>query len=80
MSQDNEHEISQPCEKFADFASAVGKGCCKSDYTKSKAISGQAFSKEGWNVCVAYANCRHADDADRPDIFGLPGLNGECKD
>lgn len=72
--------MTQPCDTFADFASAVGSACCKSSYTVSKALSGQAFSDEGWNVCVAYANCNHAANADAPSIFGLPGLNGVCRD
>jgi hypothetical protein len=77
--QDNDHEVMMPCETAADFASHVGSVCCKSSYTVSKGLSGQAFSNEGWNVCVAYANCNHPADRDAPSIFIPPGPNGECR-
>ncbi|KAB5551059.1 hypothetical protein GE09DRAFT_1222872 [Coniochaeta sp. 2T2.1] len=76
---DNEGEVEIPNETIANFASHAG-GCCKSSFTRSKGLSGQAFSNEGWNVGVGYANCNHHADQDDPSIFIPPGLNGPCKD
>lgn len=78
--QDNDYQVTIQCAYVADFASYIGSQCCKSDFTKSKGISGQAFSALGWNVCVGYANCNHPADRDAPGIFIPPGLNGECRD
>ncbi|OIW34623.1 hypothetical protein CONLIGDRAFT_709932 [Coniochaeta ligniaria NRRL 30616] len=77
---DNDYQVTIQCAYVADFASYIGTQCCKSDFTKSKGISGQAFSALGWNVCVGYANCNHPADRDAPGIFIPPGLNGECRD
>ena len=65
-----------------EFAASVGRSCCTKDYTESKGISGQQFSDQGWNVIVAYGNCNHDQDRDRPG-FGPAddpwGPNGECQ-
>lgn len=78
--QDNDHDVSVPCKTVADYASYVGANCCGSDYTMSKGVSGQAFSPDGWNVNLAYANCNHASDADVPSEFVEPYVNGDCTD
>jgi hypothetical protein len=54
--------------------------CCHGGLHKG--ISGQQFVDElGYNIIVAYANCKHGVDNDRPGI-GPPsdpwGPNGVC--
>lgn len=63
----------------ADFAQRIYKECCRK---KGKGQSGQIFNDErGYNVVVAYGNCNHGWDSDRPGM-GPPedpwGPNGEC--
>ncbi|KAK3365590.1 hypothetical protein B0T24DRAFT_723295 [Lasiosphaeria ovina] len=53
--------------------------CCTAAHS---GISGQQFSDDGtWNVIIAYADCNHDWDADRPSM-GPPddiwGPNGAC--
>ena len=43
-----------------------------------RAVSGQLFSKDGYNIIAGYANCNKADDF-RPGDYALPGPNGWCK-
>ncbi|KAK3936356.1 hypothetical protein QBC46DRAFT_412178 [Diplogelasinospora grovesii] len=79
---DNDHDITLDCKKdVADFGGEAAK-CCTADWTKSKGISGQQFSDEGWNVIVAYANCNHDANSDRPAMGPSDdpwGPNGECQ-
>lgn len=63
---------------MAMWMSDVG-GCCPKNWEISKGISGQEFSDQGWNVVIAYANCNHAPDADRPGDFQKWGPNGQCE-
>jgi hypothetical protein len=76
LRQDNDHDIIISNDKVAIFAANVAWACC----TKggSKALSGMAFSAEGFNVDVGYANCNHEADHDHPGDFQPPYLNGAC--
>ena len=82
MCNDNGHDVDIPYLTIRAFAATVGSKCCTKSYTESKGISGQEFSDQHWNVIVAYANCNHDKDRDRPSYgpVGDPwGPNGECQ-
>ncbi|KAK0615284.1 hypothetical protein B0T17DRAFT_620074 [Bombardia bombarda] len=77
---DNDNDISLSCKnEVAYMARYVGNECCTG---APKGQSGQQFTDQNWNAIIAYANCNHGEDADRPAI-GLAddpwGPNGECK-
>ncbi|KAK0755085.1 hypothetical protein B0T18DRAFT_386852 [Schizothecium vesticola] len=64
-----------------DFATRIFGSCCHNLLTK-KGQSGQIFDDQrGYNVVVAFGNCKHERDSDRPGM-GPPadpwGPNGEC--
>ncbi|KAK0654825.1 hypothetical protein B0T16DRAFT_383844 [Cercophora newfieldiana] len=79
---DNDHDVIIPYLTIREFAAKPGKECCTKRYTDSKGISGQQFSDQNWNVIIAYANCNHPQDQDRPGFgpAGDPwGPNGACE-
>jgi hypothetical protein len=60
----------------ANFAGQIYETCCQGG---GKALSGMAFSYEGWNVDVGYANCHHPAEHEAPGNFKRPYVNGECR-
>jgi hypothetical protein len=68
-----------PCDGIALWAKTIVDQCCSSNHIESPYMSGQVFHKFlAFNVIVSYANCNHKVDADQPDKFPYPGVNGEC--
>ncbi|KAK0629526.1 hypothetical protein B0T17DRAFT_615290 [Bombardia bombarda] len=77
---DNDHDVTLDCSLVGAWSGDAG-GCCPKDWTKSKGVSGQLLSTDGWNVIVAYANCNHPADQDRPAMGpdNSWGPNGPCE-
>lgn len=76
--QDNTHVINPECAGVASMAQDIQQSCCQSSFHDG--TSGQVFDPSEYNVVVAYANCNHAADADRPEFSSQDGwgVNGEC--
>jgi len=80
---DSAVELTRNCTVFHDFTNSIGGKCCTKDYHKSKGISGRQWSDQDFNVVVAYGNCNHGIDSDKPapgpknDPWGPNGL---CED
>lgn len=81
-SQDNHVELSLECRHVAWDAAIIAADCCTQAYRISKGLSGQLFDEAHFNVCIAYANCNHGIDDDRPSEFpeDSHGINGDCQD
>ena len=75
---DNYNSISMNCNRLAVWAVQL-QSCCRRSVVFSQGQSGQIFSSENFNVVVAYANCNHDPDRDRPSDFG-DSNNGSCED
>ncbi|KAK3326833.1 hypothetical protein B0H66DRAFT_589360 [Apodospora peruviana] len=81
---DNNKEVLLDCANdVGGMANLIAGQCCGSaNAISGKAISGQQFSNQGWNVIVSYGNCNHDIDSSRP-AMGPPdapwGPNGECQ-
>ncbi|KAJ9148590.1 hypothetical protein NKR23_g4986 [Pleurostoma richardsiae] len=75
---DDDKEFTIECKHIADYASIIAKQCCTKPYTESKGISGEMSTEEGWSIFVAYGNCKHGRDADRPGPAPDP-YNGKCE-
>ncbi|KAK0726904.1 hypothetical protein B0T26DRAFT_747297 [Lasiosphaeria miniovina] len=77
---DNNHDITLSCANdVVPRLDDVIVHCCNG---AKSGISGQKFSDDGtWNAIIAYGNCNHNWDADRPSM-GPPddiwGPNGAC--
>ncbi|KAK0752601.1 hypothetical protein B0T18DRAFT_427041 [Schizothecium vesticola] len=80
---DSTAELKLNCTVFHDFTNSIGGKCCTKDYHDSKGISGRQWSDQDFNVVVAYGNCNHGIDSDKPapgpknDPWGPNGL---CED
>lgn len=71
------------CTVFHDFTTTIGTKCCTKDYHNSKGLSGRLWSDQDFNVAVAYANCNHGIDSDKPAMGPKEdpwGPNSVCLD
>ncbi|KAK4445784.1 hypothetical protein QBC34DRAFT_441414 [Podospora aff. communis PSN243] len=75
---DNAFAITQKCSNIGLFGKQIALNCCLG----AGATSGQYFSDaEHFNVVVAYGNCDHEKDEDRPSLGPGDdkwGPNGPC--
>ena len=79
---DSASELKFNCTSVHDWFSKVAGSCCTQAYTKSKGISGRLLGDQNWNVAVAYGNCNHGQDADKPSMGPKEdpwGPNGACE-
>ncbi|KAK1828922.1 hypothetical protein QBC39DRAFT_374237 [Podospora conica] len=75
-------ELKMNCTIFHDFTNSIGGKCCDKDPKKSKGLSGRQESDQNFNVVVAYANCNHGEDSDKPTKGPASdpwGPNGACE-
>ncbi|KAK1756790.1 hypothetical protein QBC47DRAFT_169473 [Echria macrotheca] len=78
---DNDHAISPNCvTDVVPYGLDISQQCCG---LSGGSVSGQRFhDTAGFNVIVAYGNCNHDRNADRPALGPWPvvwGPNGACR-